>query len=168
MLLSCSLPQVNAHARRGETVVVSGDVSALGSFAPSQSIALHTNPEIYPLWQTSPPVVVPFGVQIRYKYASELTEAAAALPPATRLKRKLFSSPVQSSLEAQSDNGSHELEIESSTAGSPTWKSLIPGAPARSLPLLPLPACRLEAPARKPAHTPTPRSALPFSLLMQP
>ncbi len=81
-------------------MVVMGDVPSMGSFTPSQAVTLHTDPEIYPLWRTTQPVVVPFGIRIQYKYASKLG------PQGETPVRANLTTFSQSSLEEQSDNGS--------------------------------------------------------------
>lgn len=49
--------------------MVCGSAPSMGSFAPSQAVVLHTSPETYPLWSPAQALTVPFGIQLRYKYA---------------------------------------------------------------------------------------------------
>jgi hypothetical protein len=44
--------EVVAYTKHGETLHVSGDSAALGSYDPQGSIELFTSPELYPIWHT--------------------------------------------------------------------------------------------------------------------
>jgi hypothetical protein len=45
--------EVVAFTKHGETLHISGDCAALGSYDPQQSVELYTSPERYPTWHTA-------------------------------------------------------------------------------------------------------------------
>jgi len=57
--------KVRAEVNLGETVAIWGNHLELGSFF--RAFQLTTTPQSYPIW-TFPPITVPMGVPLQYKY----------------------------------------------------------------------------------------------------
>ena len=60
--------QCRFETRPGYSLYIIGNIREMGSWQPSNSIALTTNSDMYPTWKTSKPIIVPTGSEIDYKY----------------------------------------------------------------------------------------------------
>lgn len=61
--------RVRAETRLGEQVHCSGSSFMMGQYNPNESMVLITDPEMYPVWVTSRPLILPRGVPHHYVYA---------------------------------------------------------------------------------------------------
>jgi hypothetical protein len=61
--------RVKCPTHFGQTVAISGNLSALGNFETSKALKLVTTPESYPVWFSADPVIVPRGVSVNYIYS---------------------------------------------------------------------------------------------------